>query len=128
MPVQTIREIVSPSLILFLLFQGSLSVWIQWDFLLRREFIAKNYCVNRANPNSDCQGRCYLGFRLNKTWDESGKKAPSQRVQEQGSWVYVAPFSAQLFAFHEVNGLKFPQCAPPERLGFLPDIEHPPQV
>lgn len=126
--MQIIREILSPSLIVLLLMQGATSVWVKLDFLRRQDFIARQLCVNRNNPSKQCNGQCYLSFRLGKALQDQEKQAPNQRGALQEAWVYVAPEATFLFAFHEVNGLKFPRCTPRERAGFQPDIEHPPQT
>lgn len=36
------------------------------SFNLNQNFIAKNLCINRNNPNSKCEGHCYLTKQLNK--------------------------------------------------------------
>lgn len=35
-------------------------LFVQGAFLLRQEYVASMLCVNRFNPESDCNGTCYL--------------------------------------------------------------------
>ncbi len=37
------------------------------DYLLNRDYIAKNLCVNKDKPKSCCKGKCHLVKQLNKT-------------------------------------------------------------
>ncbi len=41
-----------------------------------KEYIAKNLCVNRANPESCCKGSCFLNDKLQKTEDTNNQKSP----------------------------------------------------
>ncbi len=41
-----------------------------------KEYIAKNLCVNRSNPESCCKGSCFLNDKLQKTEDCNNKKSP----------------------------------------------------
>ena len=41
------------------------------DYLINRDYIAQNLCVNRDVPDSCCKGKCYLKKQLSK---ESEKK------------------------------------------------------
>jgi hypothetical protein len=35
-----------------------------FEYYLRKDYIAKNLCVNRDKPNSCCHGKCYLKKQL----------------------------------------------------------------
>jgi len=38
-----------------------------FDYLLHKDYISKNLCVNRNKPKSCCKGKCYLVKQLKKT-------------------------------------------------------------
>src|ERR1700761_543513 len=46
------------------------------EYQVRKEYIAKNLCVNRFNTYSCCKGKCYLTRRLAQ--DESQQQAPDK--------------------------------------------------
>lgn len=49
---------------------------IKAHFDFNRDYIAKNLCVNRFNPDSDCKGQCVLMQKLtNQAEKEAGEKA-----------------------------------------------------
>ncbi|WP_276133862.1 hypothetical protein [Polluticoccus soli] len=51
------------------------------DYVLNKEYIAKNICENRNKPKLHCNGKCHLKKQLAE--DESGKKGSSQSQQER---------------------------------------------
>ncbi len=55
--------------------------FIKVHFDLNKEYIANNLCVNRFNPDSDCNGHCYLMKKLKvETEKEAEKKAVNSPV------------------------------------------------
>jgi hypothetical protein len=42
---------------------------------LRKDFIMKNYCVNKSRPELHCDGKCYLAKQLEKAEQENQKQA-----------------------------------------------------
>jgi len=53
------------------------------DYLLHKDYIAKNLCVNRNKPKSCCKGKCYLVKQLKKTSanTEGDSKNTEKRIQ-----------------------------------------------
>jgi len=53
------------------------------DYLLHKDYIAKNLCVNRDKPKSCCNGKCHLVKQLQKTNQntENDTKNTSKKVQ-----------------------------------------------
>jgi hypothetical protein len=53
------------------------------DYLINKEYIAKNLCVNRDKPKSCCKGKCHLLKQLKKTSTntENENKDRGKRVQ-----------------------------------------------
>ncbi|MCA0234586.1 MAG: hypothetical protein LCH91_29285 [Bacteroidetes bacterium] len=44
------------------------------DFELRKEYIIKNLCENRFQPQLHCDGKCYLAKRLHKLAEDNATK------------------------------------------------------
>jgi hypothetical protein len=53
------------------------------DYLINKDYIAKNLCVNRDKPKSCCKGKCHLVKQLKKTSSstESENRDRSKRIQ-----------------------------------------------
>lgn len=53
------------------------------DYLIHKDYIAKNLCVNRDKPRSCCKGKCYLVKQLKKTSTntEGESKNTEKRIQ-----------------------------------------------
>jgi len=60
------------------------------EYAINKDFIAKNLCINRDNPHSCCQGKCYLEKQLKKSSDSpndpkdknTNKKVQNEDVKE----------------------------------------------
>jgi hypothetical protein len=54
-----------------------------FDYLINKDYIAKNLCVNKDKPKSCCKGKCYLVKQLKKTSQHSSeqKNEPPKRMQ-----------------------------------------------
>jgi len=53
------------------------------DYLVNKDYIAKNLCVNKDKPKSCCKGKCHMVKQLQKTNQNSEKdpKNTSNRIQ-----------------------------------------------
>jgi hypothetical protein len=61
-------------------------------FELNRDFIAKNLCINRFNPDSDCGGKCVLMQKLStQAKKEAGNKAVFTPVMSFAFFYQEAP-------------------------------------
>ena len=58
--------ILSLIVILFYLLRPSLPYI---DYIINKEYIEKNLCVEKNNPENDCHGKCYLHEQLTKQND-----------------------------------------------------------
>jgi len=54
-----------------------------FDYLINKDYIAKNLCVNKDKPKSCCKGKCYMVKQLKKTNQNSAnqKNEPPKRIQ-----------------------------------------------
>ena len=47
--------------------------YILLDYQLRKDFIAKAFCVNKQKPKLNCNGKCYLAKRIKATEEQESK-------------------------------------------------------
>ncbi len=62
------------------------------DYLIHKDYIAKNLCVNRNKPHSCCKGKCYLVKQLKKTSTntEGESKNTEKRIQLKDTDEFLA--------------------------------------
>jgi hypothetical protein len=68
-------------------------------FRINKEYIAKNLCENRKQPQKKCCGSCYLKKQLKKVdnQDERSQSGPGTVKVEKSEWVAILPVSTPLF-------------------------------
>ena len=66
---------ILPFLLLILVVLQSVNLtFVKFHYEANKDFIAKNLCVNRFNPESDCEGKCFLMRKLKKEADHDAEK------------------------------------------------------
>jgi hypothetical protein len=97
------------------------------EYYTFREYIAENLCINRNNPKSCCEGKCYLEKRVkeNNTDDTQEKHNPAlnhlKRIE------YNLPAKNNL-SFHISELLiEFVYIAPLDNATFYKTIFQPPR-
>ena len=75
---------------------ASFSNWLVIaSFNLNQQYIAKQLCINRNNPNSTCKGHCYLCKQLNKAEKPEGNNGGSkEKFEVQLFFVDTKPIQA----------------------------------
>ncbi len=98
--------------ILFYLLRPSLPYF---EYVINKEYIEKNLCVEKDNPDNDCHGKCYLHEQLNKqsetqdaNTNNDNKIAPDKKMDDhlQGSLTLPGYFEYEvvLSGFYSVPG------------------------
>lgn len=59
------------------------------SFNINQAYIAKTLCVNRNNPNSTCNGHCYLCKQLNKEERPEGTSGSSSKEKFEVQLFFV---------------------------------------
>lgn len=80
------------------------------DYLLHKDYIAKNLCVNRNKPKSCCKGKCYMVKQLKKTSTnaESESKNTEKRIQLRQTDEFLVNKTWQaVLQKHDINYLIF---------------------
>jgi len=100
------------------------------DFSVNQDFIAKVLCIEKDEPMSNCNGKCYLSQKLKKVQEPDDTQAPTRQKSEKVEVIYY-------FTKCKYQGLtssdKFLQknnnfyYNPQYRYEYAFDVFHPPQ-
>lgn len=52
------------------------------DYELRKDFIIKNYCINKNKPELHCDGKCYLAKKIQKANEQDEQQATQQFINK----------------------------------------------
>ena len=66
------------------------------EYVVNKDFIAKNLCINRDKPHSCCEGKCYLEKQLKKSSDNNNDpkdKNTNKKVQNEEVKEFLSPHS-----------------------------------
>jgi hypothetical protein len=74
-----VKQLVAILLITGVLMQSMSKYMVQLDYLINKDYIAKNLCENRNKPQMKCCGKCHLNKQLNKTENDNSKGKTVQR-------------------------------------------------
>jgi hypothetical protein len=106
--------------ILFLsvfVFQSTSNLFILGSFIINRDYISENLCINRFDKMPTCKGQCYLGNKLKEN-EKKEQKLPDFKTKE-----------VQLF--HQsftTPSVPLPYCLNAYSNNYLTSIFHPPQA
>src|SRR5437763_15237094 len=94
-------KLTSVIILLVCLFTSTFNQWILIAcFDLNENFITKEFCINKDNPASHCNGHCYLNKELNK--EEKSNNPLNTSSKEK--------FEIQLFCVDAFNNLNISSC------------------
>ncbi|NJO01941.1 MAG: hypothetical protein HC880_09835 [Bacteroidia bacterium] len=73
-------------------------------FVLNQNYIEQQLCINRAQPEMHCQGKCYLTQKIHQYEDSQGEGVPLSEQEmawyplslyvEQGFYWVMSPYDA----------------------------------
>jgi hypothetical protein len=69
------KQIALLFLSLALLVKSFIVPFICLDYEIRKEFIIKNYCVNKNKPELHCDGKCFLAKKIQAQTDKEEQSA-----------------------------------------------------
>lgn len=102
------------------------------DFELRKDFIVKNYCINKNRPEMHCDGKCYLAKRIRSAQEQDEKQATDQFVhhlfnlENLGQLHQISvEFSIISVFIEQVNNFHYPSPSLQHAASF---VFHPPQA
>lgn len=76
------KKIIGLSLLITLAIKLFMAPLIFADYELRKDFITRNYCINKNRPEMNCDGKCYLAKQLEKAEQEDQKQATSNFISK----------------------------------------------
>ena len=94
--MELIKKITGAILFVSIAFKMFMAPIIFADYELRKDFIIKNYCVNKNRPEMHCDGKCYLAKQLKKAEQEDQKQATGNFISKLLS--FESDFKTNLFA------------------------------
>lgn len=71
------------------------------EYAVNKDYIANNLCINRDNPHSCCEGKCYLEKQIRKS-SESGDSKGNQtnnKVQNEDLKEFVTSLTSNSKVF-----------------------------
>ncbi|MBK9935003.1 MAG: hypothetical protein IPP61_03630 [Cytophagaceae bacterium] len=69
------KKILSITLLIALAIKLLMAPVIFLDYQLRKDFIVRNYCINKNRPEMHCNGKCYLARQIKKAQENDEKQA-----------------------------------------------------
>lgn len=108
------------------LFQNFSKIIIYANFELNRDYIAKNLCVKKDEPNNCCKGSCHLKKELDK--EEKKEQSPANPIKEKEVIQFFSKFNSGIRLFNpsitnELTSIYFFSLSEKH----LHSIFHPPQ-
>ena len=98
------------------------------EYYTFREYIAENLCVNRDNPESCCEGKCYLEKRINEDNRDNRQEKQDPVVNYQRQVEYNLPVRNNLSFYVSEYLIEFVYIAPLYSSAFCKTIFQPPRV
>ncbi len=62
------------------------------EYLIHKEYIEKNLCVQKENPENSCHGKCYLHERLKKQSEHSDENSNNKIIPENKMYDHLRTF------------------------------------
>ncbi|MBT8180626.1 MAG: hypothetical protein KJO53_03455 [Eudoraea sp.] len=99
------------------------------DFKINQDFIAKVLCINKDEPVTTCNGKCYLSKQLKKAEEQEKKQAPSDKEERVEIVYYYLKSSLDEITFSNCYSVKHNPGYGNEFYHFslIADIYHPPE-
>jgi hypothetical protein len=101
------------------------------DYQVNRNFFAEVLCINKSNPELNCEGQCALILKLKKAYDDEAKPVAtpnSSKLDDYSSVAYISSIN-NFSNWETIKKLDFPKPAIQTTMkGFLSVISHPPCI
>ncbi|MBL6448249.1 hypothetical protein JMN32_18185 [Fulvivirga sp. 29W222] len=100
------------------------------DFKINQDFIAKVLCINKDEPITTCNGKCYLSKELKKAEEKEDKQAPTSKEQRQKVVYYYvkSSFNGLIIAYRYLDQLNAAYNNSLYSSSFVVDIFRPPKL
>ncbi len=122
------RKILAISILILFAARPSYCVGYYIYFELNLDYIVKTYCVNKDNPQLQCNGKCHLSKKLGLENEKSGDKSTTALNLSSAFFpLYFQPISETEFAYKKIyKNLLFYYLNKAE-IDFQHRLDRPPQ-
>jgi hypothetical protein len=76
------KKIIGATLFVSIAFKMLMAPIFFVNYELRKDYIIKNYCVNKSRPEMHCDGKCYLAKQIQKAEQEDQKQATNDFISK----------------------------------------------
>ena len=99
-----------------------------FEYIINRDYIVKNLCVEKDNPANTCHGKCYLHEQLNKSSVpvSNDRNDRENKISDNNMKEHLRPFSDDLLVFPDESAIDGHYFLP-AITRYIPDIFVPPQ-
>lgn len=97
------------------------------EYYSLREYIAENLCINRENPGSCCEGKCYLEKRIKESSPDETQEKQNPATSLVKRIEYHLPLKNNPFCCISGSRIEFGYLAPLYRVFFSFPIFQPPR-
>lgn len=120
------RVVTAIALIILLFSNAFLKSAVLLDFKINQDFISQTFCVQKAEKENTCNGKCHLSKQLEKAENDS-EDAPISTENLQEILLYFS-FEDEFLSFRsESSSLQSPAFNKLNGIGSIHSIFHPPQ-
>lgn len=127
--VLEMKQFIAIIVSLCLLLQCAAQLGIMGMYQVRKEYIAKNLCVNKNKPKMHCNGKCHLKKQLKKASEQQDKQDERSNEEVSVAVAFVLPQVWQPL-YHSIASriqhVSFYNA--PAGINPCADIFHPPQA
>ena len=126
------KKIIGVTLFVSMAFKMLMAPIFFVNYELRKDYIIKNYCVNKSRPEMHCDGKCYLAKQIQKAEQEDEKQATNNFISKllslevvQKKPLFSNYFPAKSFREKSIQNFQYKN-----RISHLHAFSffHPPQV
>lgn len=112
-----------------LVLQCAVQLGIMGLYELRKEYVAKNLCVNRDKPKLHCNGKCHLKKQLKRASEQQEKEKRQSGEEVQLAVAFILPAIWRASFAERTRSLEHHSLyRAPSGLDISADIFHPPQA
>lgn len=98
------------------------------EYYTLKEYIIKNLCINRDNPKSCCEGKCYLEKRIKENNSDNSTEKQNPVVHQLKRIEYNLPEKSNIPFFISENTTESEFLVSKYNHIFYNSIFHPPKV
>ena len=121
-------KVLTAILLLTIIFLQTFSSFvIRADYFINKSYIARVLCINKAKPETHCNGKCYLAKQL-KQQENQDQQAPATKWEKFDMQPFFLPGSPDLSNDQFLVTTKYRAANEMLTFSFHRSIFHPPSA